>query len=63
MIIGIISRANLENRLFWSGTENSVYNNLKLKDKIKIIKIDNLNNSLRKIFAIKREYLRIIKKI
>ena len=63
MIIGIISRANLENRLFWSGTENSVYNNLKLKDKIKIIKIDNLNNSLRKIFAIKREYLRIIKNI
>ena len=63
MIIGIISRANLENRLFWSGTENSVYSNLKLKDKIKIIKIDNLNNSLRKIFAIKREYLRIIKNI
>ena len=51
MIIGIISRANLENRLFWSGTENSVYNNLKLKDKIKIIKIDNLNNSLQKDFC------------
>lgn len=63
MIIGIISRANLDDKLFWSGTENSIYNNLQLQDKIKVIKIDNLNNSLRKIFAIKREYLKLIKNI
>lgn len=60
MNIGIISRADLDDRVFWSGTENAVYTHLKSFNKINIIKIDKLNNSLRKIFAIKREYLKYV---
>lgn len=63
MKIAILSRADLEDRTYWSGTAESVYSKLKQSRKFKIIKIDKLNNALRKIFALKREYLKYIKKI
>ena len=62
MKIGIISRSDLDNKLFWSGVPSNVYSNLKKNKKIEVVKIDKLNENLRKIFAIKREYLKIIKK-
>ncbi len=62
MKIGIISRSDLDNKLFWSGVPSNIYSNLKKNKKIKVVKIDKLNENLRKIFAIKREYLKIIKK-
>ncbi len=63
MKIAIISRANLEDRTYWSGTIESVYSNLKKHRNLKIIKIDKLNNNLRKIYALKREYFKYVKKI
>ena len=63
MKIAILSRADLEDRTYWSGTAESVFSKLKQSGKFKIIKIDKLNNTLRKIFALKREYLKYIKKI
>ena len=63
MRIGIISRSNLEDRVYWSGAIHSIYSKLKSNKKIKIIKIDRLNDSLRKISALKREYLKYFKKI
>ena len=63
MRIGIISRSNLEDRVYWSGVIHSIYSKLKANKKIKIIKIDRLNDSLRKISALKREYLKYFKKI
>ncbi|MAV56058.1 MAG: hypothetical protein CMI79_00785 [Candidatus Pelagibacter sp.] len=63
MIIGIISRSNLDDKIFWSGTANTIYSNLKSKNNIKTVKIDNLNNLLRKVYAIRREYLKFIKNI
>ena len=62
MKIALISRENLENRVYWSGIIETVYSNLKLNKKIEIVKIDNLNNSLRKIHAIKREFFNFLKK-
>ena len=63
MKIGIISRSDLNNKLFWSGVPSNIYSNLKKNKKIKVIKIDKLNENLRKLFAIKREYLKIFKKV
>ena len=63
MNIVIISRESIDNKLYWSGTINSVYSNLKLKKNFNIIKIDNLDNSLRKLFAIKRQLLKYTKNI
>ncbi len=63
MKIAIVSRVDLEDRTYWSGTTESVYSKLKQSRKFKIIKIDKLNNTLRKIFAIKREYYKYIKKV
>ena len=60
MKIGIISRSNLDDRLYWSGAINSVYTNLKKNKKFKITKIDKLNNTLRKIVAIKRDFVKYI---
>lgn len=60
MKIGVISRSNLDDRLYWSGAINSVYTNLKKSKKIEIIKIDKLNNTIRKIVAIKREFIKYI---
>ena len=57
MKIALISRAKIEDRTFWSGLIENIYFNMKLNRSIKIIKIDNLNNSLRKIYTIKREIL------
>tara|TARA_A100001011_G_scaffold354306_1_gene396598 strand:+ start:108 stop:1244 length:1137 start_codon:yes stop_codon:yes gene_type:complete len=61
MKIGIISRGNLEDKLFWSGVPNTIYTNFK-KEKIKVVKIDNLNEKYRKLLVIKREYLKFLKK-
>ena len=61
MKIALISRSDLEDRLFWSGTIETIYSNLKLNKKLTVIKIDKLNNSLRKIYALKREFLRLAK--
>ncbi len=58
MRIGVISRSNLDDRLYWSGAINSVYTNLKKNKNIKVIRIDKLNNTLRKISAIKREFIK-----
>ena len=63
MNIGIISRSNLEDRVFWSGIENALYTQLKSSKYINVIKIDKLNNSLRKIFALKREYMKYINNV
>ena len=63
MRIGIISRSNLEDRVYWSGAIHSIYAKLKSNKKFEIIKIDRLNNSLRKILTLKREYLKYFKKI
>ena len=63
MNIAIISRESIENKLYWSGTINSIYSNLKLKKNLNIIKIDNLDNSLRKLFAVKRQFLKYVKNI
>ena len=60
MKIGIISRSNLDDRLYWSGAINSVYKNLKKNKKFKIIKIEKLNNTLRKIVAIKRDFVKYV---
>ena len=57
MKIALISRAKIEDRTFWSGLIENIYFNMKLNRSIKIVKIDNLNNSLRKIYTIKREIL------
>ncbi len=62
MKIALISREKLENRVYWSGIIETVYSNLKLNKKIEIVKIDNLNNSLRKIHALKREFINFLKK-
>ena len=56
MKIALISRAKIEDRTFWSGLIENIYFNMKLNRSIKIVKIDNLNNSLRKIYTIKREF-------
>ena len=63
MNIGIISRSNLEDRVFWSGIENALYTQLKSSKYINVIKIDKLNNSLRTIFALKREYMKYINNV
>ena len=57
MNIALISRAKIEDRTFWSGLIENIYFNMKLNSGIKIIKIDNLNNTLRKIYTLKREIL------
>ncbi len=61
MRIGVISRSNLDDRLYWSGVINSIYINLKKNKKIKVVRIDKLNNTLRKVSAIKREFIRYFK--
>ena len=58
MKIGIISRSNLNDRIYWSGTPYNIYSRLKSQKKIKVVKIDCLNNRFRKIYALKREYLK-----
>ena len=58
MKIGIISRSNLDDRVYWSGTPYNIYSSLKSEKKIKIVRIDCLNNRLRKLSALKREYLK-----
>ena len=63
MKIAVISRSSLEDRVYWSGAISTIYTKLKSYNKIKIIKIDKLDNSLRKLFALKREYLKYTKKI
>ena len=63
MKIAIISRSNLDDRVYWSGAINTIFNKLKSYNKIEIIKIDRLDNSFRKLFALKREYLKYTKKI
>ena len=63
MKIGIISRSDLNNKLYWSGVPSNVYFNLKKKNNIEVVKIDKLNENLRKFFAIKREYLKLFNKI
>ena len=61
MKIGIISRTDLNNKLFWSGIPSTVYEKFR-KEKIKVVKIDNLNQNFRKLFVIKREYFKYFKK-
>ncbi len=63
MKIGVISRSNLDDRLYWSGAINSVYTHLKKNKKIKIIKIDKLNNTIRKIAALKRDFIKYVSNI
>ena len=63
MKIAIISRSNLNDRVYWSGIIESIYSKLKSYKDLEIIKIDKLNNSYRKLFALKREYLKHTKKI
>ncbi len=58
MKVGIISRSNLDDRVYWSGTPYNIYSRLKSQKKIKVVRIDCLNNRLRKIYALKREYLK-----
>ena len=62
MKIGLITRSDLNDKVYWSGIINSVYENLKKNKNIKVIKIDKLNNTLRKITAFKREYLKFFSK-
>ncbi len=62
MKLGIISRSNLDDKKFWSGVPSTVFSNLK-KNKIKVVKIDKLNENIRKILTLKREYLKIFKKL
>ena len=59
MNIAIISREKIENRKFWSGTIANSYSILKSEKNFKIIKIENFNNKLRKIYALKREYFKL----
>ena len=63
MKIGIVSRGNVDDRVYWSGLINVIYHYLKKNKKIKVLKIDKLNNNLRKIYALKREYFKYVKKI
>ena len=55
MRIAFISRKKID-QLEWSGTAYSIYKNL-VKNNIEVIKIENLNDNLRKIYALKRNYL------
>ena len=41
MKIGVISRSNLDDRLYWSGAINSVYTHLKKIRKLKLSKLIN----------------------
>ena len=43
MKIGLITRSDLNDKVYWSGIINFVYENLKKNKNIKIIKIDKLN--------------------
>lgn len=61
MKIGIISRTDLDNKLFWSGVPSTICEKFK-KEKIKFVKIDNLNQNFRKLYVIKREYFKYFKK-
>ena len=61
MKIGIISRTDLNNKLFWSGVPSTIYEKFR-KEKIKVVKIDNLNQNFRKLYVIKREYFKYFKK-
>jgi len=63
MKIAIISRSNLNDRVYWSGTIQTIYSKLSSNKNLQIIKIDKLNNSFRKLFALKREYLKYTKKV
>ena len=63
MKIGIISRSDLNNKLFWSGVPSNIYSSLKKNKTTKIVRIDKLNENLRKLFAIKREYLKVFRNI
>ena len=63
MRIGIISRSNLDDRIYWSGLINSIYFELKSYKNVEIVKIDRLDDTIRKISALKREYLKYFKKI
>ena len=63
MRVGIISRSNLEDKVYWSGAIHSIYSRLKSNKNLEIKKIDKLNNSFRKISALKREYLKYFKNI
>ena len=63
MKIGIISRSDLNNKLFWSGVPSNIYSSLKKNKTTKIVRIDKLNENLRKLFAIKREYLKVFRDI
>jgi len=63
MKIAIISRSDLNDRVYWSGIIQTIYSKLKSSKNVEIIKIDKLNNSFRKIFALKREYLKHTKKV
>ena len=59
MKIGIVSRGNVDDRVYWSGTPYNIYSSLKSEKKIKIVRIDCLNNRFRKLSALKREYLKL----
>ena len=62
MKIAIISRTNIKDVSYWSGAIENIYHALKIKnDKLQIIKIDNLNNTLRKIFALKEKFSNTLK--
>ena len=63
MKIAIISRSNLNDRVYWSGAIQTIYSKLNSNKNLQIIKIDKLNNSFRKLFALKREYLKYTKKV
>ena len=63
MRIGIISRSNLDDKVYWSGAIHVIYSKLKSYKNIEIVKIDRLNNTIRKISALKREYFKYFKKI
>ena len=63
MKIAIISRSRIEDRTYWSGLIEKIFYSLKSMKDVRIIKIDNLNNSIRKIYAIKRELLKYTKNI
>ena len=63
MKIAIISRSDINDKVYWSGIIHTIYSKLKSNNSIEIIKIDNLNNALRKLFSLKREYLKYTKKV
>lgn len=63
MRIGIISRSNLDDKAYWSGTIHFIYSKLNSYKNIEIIRIDSLNDIIRKLSSLKREYLKYFKKV